>query len=200
MTARRAESSRRGGASRRATPLNALVAANYASLRDIAAREIRASRLARSISPTSLVAESVVRLMRQRTAPRTGPHLCGLATVLMAQAISDRAKLRRAAKRGGGKKPGPLSADVGVDRRTRRTGERADAASEGGALRARLIEQMEALAHDRPRMVEVVTLHLVMGIPLPRVAALVGTSRRTAYRELEEGRALLAARLGLEAP
>lgn len=39
---------------------------------------------------------------------------------------------------------------------------------------------------------EVLTLHVVGGIPLPRVAELVGISERTAYRELEAGRAALA--------
>ena len=44
----------------------------------------------------------------------------------------------------------------------------------------------------RTTRVEVLTLHVVGGIPLPRVAELVGISERTAYRELESGRTALA--------
>lgn len=180
--------------------LHALVAANYALLREIAAREIRASRLARSITPSSLVAESVVRLMKQRTPPRTGPRLCGLATVLMAHALSDRAKLRRAAKRGAGRRPGRIEGDVARDRRTRQEESRADILAEAAAMRAELLAHMEALAQVRPRMVEIVTLHVVIGIPMDRVAAMVGASERTAFRELREGREVLARRMGMEAP
>ena len=50
-------------ARRPSAALDALVAANYASLHAIAEREIRASRFARSISPSSLVAESMMRLV-----------------------------------------------------------------------------------------------------------------------------------------
>ena len=39
------------------------------------------------------------------------------------------------------------------------------------------------------------TLHLVAEIPLARVAALVGVSERTAYRDLDEGRRALARKL-----
>jgi DNA-directed RNA polymerase specialized sigma24 family protein len=39
---------------------------------------------------------------------------------------------------------------------------------------------------------EVLTLHVVGGIPLARVAELVGISERTAYREVELGRAELS--------
>ena len=188
------------GRARGRPALHDLVASNYASLREIAAREIRASKMARSITPSSLVAESVVRLMKQRTPPRTGTHLCGLATVLMAHALSDRAKLRRAAKRGAGRRPARLEADVGLDLRTRKRTARADEAAEEAAMRATLVGHLEALARGRPRMVEIVTLHLVLGLPMERVAALVGTSLRTAFRELREGRGLLARRMGMEAP
>ncbi len=58
--------------------------------------------------------------------------------------------------------------------------------------RDELLRAMEHLAHGLPRPMEIVTLHLVADIPLSRVAALVGVSERTAYRDLEEGRQALA--------
>lgn len=184
--------------SARPVPIHALVERNYATLRRIASREIRSLDMARTITPTSLVAESVMRLMKQRSMPTTDPHLCGLATVLMAQALSDRIKHRRARKRGGGTRPRALDADLTVDRR------RADGRSQPeGRLqvqRAEIVAQMTALAKTHPRMVEIVTLHVVLDLPMDRVAEILGISRRTGYRELERGREALARRLGLEAP
>ncbi len=182
----------------RPVPIHALVERNYATLRRIASREIRSSDMGRTITPTSLVAESVMRLMKQRSMPATDPHLCGLATVLMAQALSDRIKHRRARKRGGGVKPAVLDADLTVDRR------RSDGRSQHDARlpvqRAEIIAQMTELARTHPRMVEIVTLHVVLDLPMDRVVEILGISRRTGYRELERGRAALARRLGLDAP
>ena len=62
--------------SRRASSsLASLVERNYAALREIAAREIRSRRVCRSISPTSLVGETMVRLMLQRAIPESDTHL-----------------------------------------------------------------------------------------------------------------------------
>lgn len=148
-----------------------LVERNYSTLREIARRKLHRSPLAKTMSPTSLVAESVVRLMRQRALPSTAPHLSGLATILMAQALSDRAKGRLAAAR-------------------------------KSSRQAELIQQMELLGRQHPRRMEVVTLHLVLGIALPEVARMLAISERTAFRELATGRAALAAALGsgLEGP
>jgi DNA-directed RNA polymerase specialized sigma24 family protein len=165
--------------------LRMLVERNYSTLREIARRKLHRSPLAKTMSPTSLVAESVVRLMRQRALPSTAPHLSGLATILMAQALSDRAKGRLAAKRNRGAKMLELGTDVPKDRRL-----------------AELIQQMELLGRQHPRRMEVVTLHLVLGIALPEVARMLAISERTAFRELAAGRAALAAALGsgLEGP
>jgi DNA-directed RNA polymerase specialized sigma24 family protein len=49
-------------------------------------------------------------------------------------------------------------------------------------------------------MIEIITLHVVLDLPMDRVAEILGISTRTGYRELERGRAALARRLGLDAP
>lgn len=54
---------------------------------------------------------------------------------------------------------------------------------------------MERVAEAMPRAMEIVTLHLVADIPLARTAELVGVSERTAYRDLQEGRKVLAEEL-----
>jgi DNA-directed RNA polymerase specialized sigma24 family protein len=181
----------------RPAAIHTLVERNYATLRRMASREIRSSRQAGTITPTSLVAESVMRLMKQRKLPSTDPHLCGLAAVLMAQALSDRSKLRRARKRGGGIRPESIGSDVHVDRRRGR-GVAADADPDlrGRVMRLELLQHMAELSRTHPRMMEIVTLHVVLDMPMPKVAALLGVSVRTAYRELVSGRRKLAEALG----
>ena len=163
-------------------------------LRAIAARKLRRSSLSRSMSPTSLVAEGIVRLMKQRSVPASAPHLSGLATILMAQALSDRAKTRRASKRDAGSQVVSIGLDVPQDRRLDRSAKTAAPEDEG---RSRLVQEMERVGRTHPRRMEVVTLHLVLGIPLAEVARMLSVSERTAFRELAAGRASLAAALGM---
>lgn len=170
--------------------LTRLVERNYAALRAIADREIAARSLARTVTPTSLVAETVVRLMRQRKMPHTAPHLCGLSTILMGQALSDRMRKSRARKRNSGRKPLPLPDDLHDDRRTSLLDSR------GAMLRDRLLEALQRLANEHPREMEVITLRLVLEMPMERVATLVGVSLRTAYRDLNEGLLLLKRQIG----
>lgn len=170
--------------------MRALVERNYATLRDIARRKLRRSPMSRTMSPTSLVAEGIVRLMKQRTLPASAPHLSGLATILMAQALSDRAKIRRATKRNSGAQPLPIGTDVPLDRRLGRSGETVAARPE--VRRQELVAQMELIGREHPRRMEVVTLHLVLGIPLAEVARMLAISERTAFRELAAGRDALA--------
>lgn len=180
--------------------IHALVERNYASLRRIAKRSISVARVADTISPTSLVAESVIRLMKQRSLPRNSPHLCGLATIIMAQAIADRTKARRAQKRGRGQKPIPIPGDVVVDHRRARatTGGLGSSERAGSISTGEILRHLEVLGASIPRTMEVVTLHLVLGIPLERVAEMLSISQRTAYRELHNGRERLAQRLLLK--
>lgn len=188
-----------GTASAEHAALRALVERNYATLREIARRRLRGSPLAKTMSPTSLVAESVVRLMKQRSLPTSAPHLSGLATILMAQALSDRSKTRRARKRDSGARMVQLDPETPRDRRLGRSA--ADAANDArtASRQAELVQQMETLGREHPRRMEVVTLHLVLGIALPEVAAMLRISERTAFRELAAGRAALAVALDMDA-
>ncbi len=179
--------------------LRTLVERNYATLREIARRRLRTSPLAKTMSPTSLVAESVVRLMKQRTLPTSAPHLSGLATILMAQALSDRAKVRRAGKRNSGARMMELDPETPRDRRLGRSADDAGNGARAAARQVELVQQMETLGREHPRRMEVVTLHLVLGIPLPEVAIMLRISERTAFRELAAGRAALALALDMDA-
>ena len=172
-----------------------LVSQHYAQLKDIAQRTLRAEHEtagfgAAALAPTSLVTETVIRLMDQRDLPANDSHLRGLASVFMTRVIADRRRNRLAAKR-----------DVRLTQRldTQAEDELHDTPPDGSEtpradlklLERAMIEQ----AATHPRQMEVVTLHSVAGIPMDRVAAMVGISPATAHRDFAEGRELLARRL-----
>ncbi len=147
------------------------------------------------MSPSSLVAESVIRLMQQRSPPASEEHLRGLATVFMARVLADDARSRLRAKRGGRKKTLSLDAATTTseaDATGPRRPEGPIATRNAATDRDELIAAMLVVAQTHPRAMEVVTLHLVGGIDLSRTAELIGISDRTAYRDLEIGRAELA--------
>lgn len=172
--------------------LTALVERNYGALRTIAHREITARKLARTITPTSLVAETVMRLMRQESLPRSTPQLCGLATILMTRALSDRSRRSRARKRGSARKPIELHEELVRDRRT---GARTDQPP-ASKIQDRLLSSLERLSKQHPREMEIITLRLVLGLPMKRVSELLSVPERTAYRELKDGIEILKRDLG----
>ena len=88
----------------KASPFAELIEEHYATLRRLATRALRARAVPERMSPTSLVAESVMRLIQQREKPKSEEHLRGLATVFMARVLADHAKARLRLKRGGGRK------------------------------------------------------------------------------------------------
>lgn len=173
-----------------------LVEQHYAALRRIAERSIKSRSYPLGMSPTSLVAESVMRLLQQREQPMRESHLRGLATVFMARVLADSAKSRLRQKRGGRAVRRSL-ADPGVSLELAATPPESGGgtAAEPSVDRDELLGAMERVAESLPRAMEIVTLHLVADIPLARTAELVGVSERTAYRDLEAGRRALAQEL-----
>ncbi len=175
------------------TPFAALIEEHYATLRRLAARAIRTRSAPERMSPTSLVAESVMRLLQQRDKPRSEEHLRGLATVFMARVLADNAKSRLRLKRGGGRSTRSIDdPSIAFDLDARSRAARPDDPQGATVDRTALLDAMAAVAEHHPRAMEVLTLHVVGGIPLARVAELVGISERTAYREVELGRAELS--------
>jgi RNA polymerase sigma factor (sigma-70 family) len=184
-------------ASSMASPqFSALIEQHYATLRRIAARALRNRTHPGRLSPTSLIAESVIRLLQQRQKPSSEEHLRGLATVFMARVLADASKTRRRAKRGGGQSPKSIEdPEIEFDLSTRTGNPNAPSVIRSLVHRDALLAAMEELATEHPRKMEIITLHLVGDIPLARVATLVGVSERTAFRDLEAGRLALAAKL-----
>jgi DNA-directed RNA polymerase specialized sigma24 family protein len=123
--------------------------------------------------------------MNQHELPQTQSHLRGLASVFMTRVIADRRRRRLAGKR-----------DARI---TERLDTEAEGSLVGGTDRpadrdelVRLEKAMIEIAARHPRQVEVVTLHSVAGIPLERVAQMLGISPATAQRDFASGRARLA--------
>jgi DNA-directed RNA polymerase specialized sigma24 family protein len=113
--------------------------------------------------------------------------------VFMARVLADNAKSRLRLKRGGGRSTRSIDdPSIAFDLDARSRAARPDDPQGATVDRTALLDAMAAVAEHHPRAMEVLTLHVVGGIPLARVAELVGISERTAYREVELGRAELS--------
>ena len=170
-----------------------LIGRHYPALRDLAARTLRAEHEtlgfgAAALAPTSLVTETVLRLMKQDELPLNDSHLRGLASVFMTRVIADRRRARLAQKRDA-RVTQRLDTEIGG-------GLRDDAPSVPLRGDLELLEQaMIDLASTHPREMEVVTLHSVAGLGMDVVADLVDISVATAHRDLVTARSLLARKL-----
>lgn len=169
-----------------------LVSAHYDALRDIAQRTLRAEQEtagfgAAAIAPTSLVTETVIKFMNQHQLPVAEAHLRGLASVFMTRVIADRRRARLAARRDTRLTTHLDTEAEGPEEKPRDPATREDL--------ERLEEAMIRLAEHHPREMEVVTLHSVAGIPMERVAQMIGVHVATAHRDLASGRERLAREL-----
>ena len=170
-----------------------LVASHYQALRDIAVRTLRAESEtvgfgAAALGPTSLVHETVERLMRQDSLPADESHLRGLASIFMTRVIADRRRRRLADRRDIRiTKPLDTEAEASIPPESGDPADRTD-------LEA-LERAMLDLVRSNPREMEAVTLHHVAGLPMEAVAEMLGVSLATAHRARSEGRDLLARRL-----
>lgn len=171
-----------------------LVQRVYAELRGIAGGRLREAfhRPVEDLtqSPSVIVNEAVMALMRQRSAWKNTEHFFALATRLMMRIIVDYQRQRLAVKRGGGDRGARLDTLIMSDQDP--PAPQADA----GPLRPELLQAMERLLERRPRAAEVITLHAVCGLSMATVADLVGVSLPTATRDLRFARSWLQHELG----
>jgi RNA polymerase sigma factor (TIGR02999 family) len=159
----------------------------YSDLRGLAVRRLRDAPGAHDLQPTELVSETVLRLLEQRNAYADRDHFFAIATRLMLRVIIDRQRERLAAKRGGGR--APLSIDHAAEGEAplaeRLTAELSTLEPAGRADRetVRLGKALAEFHEEHPRAAEVVTLHVVGEMPLPRVAEVLGVSLATVERD-----------------
>ncbi len=168
----------------------------YDELRPIAARYVSRERPGQTLQATALVHEAFVRLAAERArafANRT--HFLAIAALSMRQILVQRARARRAAKRGGAPArvtldderlvPGQVAAGFGMPG--------ANSPSQVDVLW--LDRALAALAEFDPELAHVVELRYFGGLTLEEAADAVGVSLATLKRQWAMARAWLKAEL-----
>ena len=170
-----------------------LFAAVYQDLRQIAHRQLLRRGHEPTLNTTALVHETYLKLVdRARISPEDRQHFFATAARAMRHIIVDYARMRRAAKRGGGSAGTIIPTDV-LDERTLDVEARAD---ELIAL-DRALSRLSAIDG---RLAKVVELRFFGGFPVDDVAELTGSSPRTVKRDWQMARAFLFRELKGERP
>lgn len=149
----------------------------YAELRRMAA-SLLGDRAARTLQPTALVNEAVIKLYGAAPAFENRAHFFGAAARAMRQVLVDHARRHYADKRGGGQTLEALDAAVGIA-----IGDAAELIALDAAL-----AKLEALD---PRAVRVVELRYFAGLSNDEAAAVLGQHPSSTYREWQHARAWL---------
>lgn len=147
----------------------------YRDLEQIAEAYARAPGV--TIEPRGLVHELYLRLATTPIDARDRKHFYAVAALAMRQILADRARRRRAGKRGGDQVRVTLS---GIPD----SSDPADAAAIEEALR-----RLEALS---PRQARIVELRCLVGVTAAETAEALGISERTVHAEWRLARAWLA--------
>jgi RNA polymerase sigma factor (TIGR02999 family) len=163
--------------------LNRLVPLVYAELREIARRRLGGERAALSLSPTVLVHDAYLKLMDvRRTRFNDRAHFLAMASRVMRRLLIDRARARRAARRGGGAQLVEWNDDLVAS----------DAHAEALTDLDEALTRLEALD---PRQGQIVEQRYFGGLTLEETAEAIGVSLATVKRELWFAHAWLGAAL-----
>ena len=158
----------------------------YDQLRRQAAHQLRRERAGHSLSPTTVVHELYLRLVKQeRAAWANRAQFFAVASRLIRRVLVDHARERMAAKRAGGWQRVTLAAEV------------AGTAPREVDLLA-LDEALAELATMDPRRARLVELRYFGGLDLEETAAALEVSTATVSREWQLARAWLHRRLATE--
>lgn len=164
--------------------LNRIVPLVYAELRRIAARRLGGEVSPRSLTPTALVHDAYLRLIDVRQARfRDRAHFLAMASRVMRRLLIDRARARRAARRGGGAEVVEWDDDLVA------SDARADALVD-------LDDALTRLESIDPRQGQIVAQRYFGGLSLEETAEVMGVSLATVKRELRFAHAWLATALG----
>jgi RNA polymerase sigma factor (TIGR02999 family) len=164
--------------------LNRIVPVVYAELRRIASRRLGGEASPRSLTPTGLVHDAYLKLMDVRQARfRDRAHFLAMASRVMRRLLIDRARARRAARRGGGAEVVEWDDDLVA------SDAHADALTD-------LDDALTRLEAIDPRQGQIVEQRYFGGLSLEETAEAVGVSLATVKRELRFAHAWLAAALG----
>jgi hypothetical protein len=164
-----------------------LFEALYSRLREIAANCLKTEPKFRTLGPTALVHEAYLRLMNAKEVQFTDRrHFVALVATVMRRIVVDRARARKADKRGGDR--------VQVDALdwVAATGQDAD---EILNLEAALVK----LEAERPRQARVVELRHFVGLSIEETATALSIAERTVKHDWEKARLKLREAIDLEA-
>lgn len=151
----------------------------YHELRTIAHRQLAARGGNTSLNSTALVHEAYLKLgVESGAAWRDRAHFFALASLVMRQILTDRARARTALKRGG------VQRRITLEEDTIATDEQAES----------LLQLDEALAHlatIAPRLVRVVEFRFFGGMSEVEIGSVLGVTPRTVRRDWDKARLLL---------
>ena len=154
----------------------------YDELHVIAEARMRAESPGHTLHSTALVHEAYVRLAGARIAYADRRHFFAAAARAMRRILTDHARARGRAKRGGAMERVTL----------------ANVPAEGGEQTLDLIaldEAMAALAAQDARKNSVIELHYFAGLGVTEIAAVLDVSEATVNRDLRMARAWLRTRM-----
>jgi RNA polymerase sigma factor (TIGR02999 family) len=161
----------------------------YNELRRVASRIMRHERPDHTLSPTAVVNEAVIKLLREpvlENAPDRN-FLVASAARAMREVLIDHARHRSASRRGGGRKRVPLDSVV-------------DYFDEQGLDIVAVHEALDRLGKIHERAANVMTLRYFGGLTVPEVAAALDVSVVTVERDWRLARAWLGTELQGVAP
>lgn len=155
----------------------------YAELRRVAAAYLRRERPGQTLQPTALVNEAYVRLAGQHPRFQNRAHFCAIAANAMRQILVERARARKAQKRGGGAARVTLQDHMAIS-------------PEAALDLAVLDEALTRLAALDPQQARIVELRFFGGLSVDEAADALGISPATVKRHWAVARAWLARELG----
>jgi RNA polymerase sigma factor (TIGR02999 family) len=153
----------------------------YDELRRLAARKLAREQPGQTLDATALVHEAYLRLVGEQRFDHRG-HFFAAAAEAMRRILVDRARARRAQKRGGDSE----RLAVELDQLAARYSD------------AELIDTdsvLDALAREDAEAADLVRLHVFGGLSIEEAGAALGMSRAAAYRNWSFARAWLRAAL-----
>lgn len=160
----------------------------YDRLRALAASYFRSQRSGATLQPTALVHEAFLRLVQQDADSfKDRAHFFAVAATAMKQILVDRARRRKAAKRGGDQERVTL-----------------DEVGGGGAASAAdlvdVADMLERLAALDARQARIVELRVFGGLTVDEVAEVLALSARTVQNDWRAARAWLIREMGRSEP
>jgi RNA polymerase sigma factor (TIGR02999 family) len=159
----------------------------YDELRRLAASYLRRERPGQTLQATALVHEAYVRLIGERAHNwQNRTHFLAIAALSMRQILVQRARRRKAAKRGGD--PARITLDEQV---------LGQPAGDAGTIDlVALDDALERLAAENPRQAKIVELRYFGGLSVEECAAALQISPATVKRDWTVARAWLKRALG----